>query len=93
MRRRDFFRSMGAGGMLQEPRRLTLPCDVLQVQYAQALLENRESAFLDGLRNDLQQADHITLRNFGLLQGETRDLFEDLFREYQVRGKRLERRD
>ena len=92
MRRRDFFRSVGASAR-PESRRLELPCDVLEVQYAQALLENRETEFLNSLRGDLRRAEHVTLKNFGLLRGETRELFERMFREYQAEGKRFERRD
>ena len=93
MRRRDFFRRMGAAGVLPEPQHLQLPCDVLQVQYAQALLEGRTDEFMADLRNQLEAADTVTVRNGGLLRGETLQLFEDLFHEFQARGKRLERRN
>lgn len=84
---------MGASGLLPEPRSAVLSCDVLQVRYAQALLEGNEAQFLADLRAELEPAAHVTVRNSGLLRGDVRDVFEDLFRQCQARGKRLERRD
>lgn len=92
MKRREFFQRIGSGTALPAPQGLELACDLLQVDYAEALLENREQKFLADLRKQMEKARRVTVRNEGLLRGETQTLFQNLFAEYEARGKHIERR-
>lgn len=92
MKRREFFQWFGNGAAAPDARRLELACDLLQVHYAQALMENRSDLYLDELREQLAKAERVTVRNEGLLRGEMLTLFQGLFAEYEARGKRLDRR-
>ncbi|MBI2821908.1 MAG: hypothetical protein HYX74_06760 [Acidobacteria bacterium] len=92
MKRREFFQHLGAGGVLKDPERLELACDLLQVHYAQALLENRVSEFFEDLKQQMAAAGTIVVRKEGLLRGGIQQLFQNLFAEYEAKGKRFERK-
>lgn len=92
MKRREFFQQFGGGSPRSETSRLEFACDLLQVNYAQALLENRGEEFVDDLRRQIEETETVVIKNEGFLRGETLTLFGNLFGEYAAKGKRLERR-
>lgn len=93
MRRREFFQQLGARGVLREPARAEIRCDLLQVEYGKALLERSGPQFLDDLRKELEKAEVVTIWNEGLIRDEAWKPLHDLFAECRAKGKRFERRN